>query len=709
MKTTSTKGRPNMRHIITRILILAVFVALLGRLVYIQIITSNEYKELAVKNQQVLEVVPPERGKIYDRTGNLLATNKLYKLLAVHPVTLCRLDKQYLKSPNSKYHNILNNLSNELGKVLAIPPSEIKKQIIAKSNKGNDYYRIEEKLPLEQLSPQLQKYSKEYFGVLKIENVGSSRQYLYNNIASQVLGKSNSNNEGILGVELKYNKELAGLPGEMIMYKDKNDDTRPALDKPIKEPVNGADIYLTIDVDLQKVVEFELRQGVLKALAHSGTTIIVNVHSGEILAAASYPNFNPNIISKSDSANSRLRFITDIYEPGSTFKAITAASALEDGVVQPNDMFNGHQGTFALNSRTITDDHPLGFVNFREAFKHSSNIILSEVATRITDINYKKHLEGFGFGMKTEIDLPGEQTGTNITTNLIRNNKRSLGYGYGIAITPLQLLMAYSAIANGGTLMKPYIVKYIRKNDEIIKEQPPIAIRKVISPETSKQMTELLKAVVEGGTGKKAKIDNLKIAGKTGTAKKIENGVYQDGKYIASFCGYFPADNPELAMLVIVDEPKAEGMIYGGSAAAPIFKNIALRCATINPNLLLSNSSRQTKNDNFVVVPNLIGLNTDDAKIMLNYLGLTLNTNEKHGIISSQTPKPGSSTKKNKPVVVNVNSFSSNSNSMPDVKGLSLRKAINILNNANIPIKVQGKGLVIEQKILNDTCILICK
>jgi cell division protein FtsI (penicillin-binding protein 3) len=490
---------------------------------------------------------------------------------------------------------------------------------------------------------------------------------------------------------------------------------------PTIDPINGSDIYLTIDIELQKIVEFELMQGVKNADATSGTVIAIKPESGEILACASYPTYNPNIPSTYTSDNMRIRAVTDAYEPGSTFKAITASAALSEDAVKPTDLFNGFNGSFVQTNYTIKDEHPLGLATFADAFKYSSNIILSQVALKIPEHSFYKYIRDFGFGLKTGIDLPGEVSGKTPKGILRSVDKRFLGYGYGIMVTPVQLTTAYSAIANDGKLMKPYVMQKIVNADKSETKQKPQSIRNVITESTAETMTTLLTSVVQNGTGTKAFIPDLKIAGKTGTAQLLISGKYSTSNHIASFIGYYPADNPQICMLVLIDKPKSN--YYGGSVAAPIFKSIALRWASISPNILDAKTSNTNviemvgnrPNTSLVYVPELKGSSIDDAENILTSIGLIAKYGSREGIVMSQYPEAGKRIKVGSTISLNVaNKTSDTPLPSPNVVGLSLRQAIAVLHNAGYKAQVKGSGIVQEQywekNAKNEkVCVLICK
>jgi cell division protein FtsI/penicillin-binding protein 2 len=414
-----------------------------------------------------------------------------------------------------------------------------------------------------------------FFGL--IVNEVSERSFPYDNLAAHLLGFTNSDGIGISGIEYQFDSLLKGTSGYIILKRDLLRNFHAGAELPSSQPQDGMNIELTIDSDLQSIVEYELKAGMELTQSDGGSVVIMNPRTGEILALASAPSFNPNILSERRPENVRNRAINDKYEPGSTFKLITASAALEEGLVKPDDVFSGYGGSYTVGGRTITDVHGYGNITFREAIEKSSNVVFSQVAAKIPNKTFYKYIRDFGFGLLTDIELPGEARGSvpkpqQITLNL----QRSIGYGYGISTTPLQVLGAYCAVANGGNLVKPYLIKTIFDNENnIVYRGKSKNVRRVISNEISDLIKHLFTGIVDRGTGKAVRIPNLRIAGKTGTSSQIVDGVYSKSKYNASFVGFFPVENPQLAMIIVLDSPK--GSYYGGTTAAPIFRNIALR------------------------------------------------------------------------------------------------------------------------------------
>ncbi|MBF0396045.1 MAG: penicillin-binding protein 2, partial [Desulfobacterales bacterium] len=376
-----------------------------------------------------------------------------------------------------------------------------------------------------------------------------------------------------------YNDELKGEEGKLTLFRDA---LGRGFDVDSKELSHGNNIILTIDRTIQFITELAIEEAVNNCSAKSGIAIVMSPKTGAILALANYPFFNPNTITSVDRHKSRNRAITDPFEPGSVMKIFTASGGLESGLCKPTTTFFCENGAYPIGKHTVKDTHKHGTLNLQEIIKVSSNIGAIKIGETIGNQALYNTLKAFGFGSKTEIDCPGE------TSGLLYNYKKwarieaaTVAFGQGVSASALQLITAASAIANGGILMKPYLVRAITDKDgRLLKTFEPKQKRRVISEQTSKNMKMIMKTVTEpGGTGTSAAIEGFYVCGKTGTAQKPdETGTYGRGKYISSFLGFVPMENPELTIFVIIDEPR--GQYYASIVAAPAFKKIAQ--ATLN-------------------------------------------------------------------------------------------------------------------------------
>ncbi len=610
------------------------FGALIVRLVNLQIIDKDKYRKIARIQHESKVNLKAERGNIYDRKGRLLAsTIKSYSFA---------LDPTILKDKN-EILNICNLVSIITGKK---SPTELYRRI--KNTKGAFVWLVRGLMPTQ----------AKIFDSIKVRGfiriIEPKRNYLYGSIASQVIGCTDIDNRGLTGIELSYDSLLRGADSYVIMLRDAAGRLIPTPTTALKRVNNGYSLKLTIDIELQRIAEYELQLGVKKSKADAGTVLIINPRNGEILAMASEPNYDPNNIKTISSANMRNRAITDIYEPGSTFKLITAAAALEEGIANSKTILNGHGGTVYYDGYKITDEHITGKISFTEAMAISSNVIFSHLAYRIPPNKLFKYVRDFGFGLLYGITLSGEAKGKiKSPAELDAVSRRFLGFGYGISVTPLQMANAFAAIANNGTMMKPYIVSaLLNDNQNIVKSFSPIKIRRVVSENTAKELTSMLVSVVEKGTGKEAGMIGMQIAGKTGTAQIFDSS-YSKKHYTASFAGYFPAENPQIAMLIVLDKPK--GNIYGGSTAAPIFRNIARSWIALSDNIARFVSDAKTaQTNNDIYMPDLRGLDFFSAKKIIGALGFICEDSKSNFVIAKQKPKPGSLIQSSKKIIVKL-------------------------------------------------------
>jgi cell division protein FtsI (penicillin-binding protein 3) len=595
------------------------FVALLARLVNLQIIDRDKYRKIAKVQHESRVNLKAERGNIYDRKGRLLAsTIKSYSFA---------LDPTILKDTN-KILDICNLVSIAAGHS---SPTDLYQRVIRA--KGAFVWLVrglmsEQAKLLDSIKVR---------GFIRI--IEPKRNYLYGSIASQVIGCTDIDNRGLTGIELSYDSLLKGADSYVIMLRDAAGRLIPTPTTALRRAVRGNSVSLTIDIELQRIAEYELKLGVQKSKAEAGTVVIINPRTGEILAMASYPGYDPNNIVSISSANMRNRAINDVYEPGSTFKLITAAAALEEGIAKPGTILDGHGGLVDYGGYKIIDEHKTGKITFARAMEISSNVIFSNLAYRIPPNKLFKYVRDFGFGLLYGVTLSGEAKG-NIKSpaQLDAVSRRFLGFGYGISVTPLQMLNAYATVANEGVMMKPFVVSSLSDdNNKLVESFSPVRIRRVVSETTAEELTQMLIGVVENGTGKEAKITGVKIAGKTGTAQIFDSS-YSKVHYTASFAGYLPANNPQIAMLIIFDKPK--GNIYGGATAAPVFRKIAQSWISVSDNV---DEFIDDDNENEIgfTMPDLSGFDYFHAVKILRGLGLAYKENKTNFIVASQTPKPG--------------------------------------------------------------------
>jgi cell division protein FtsI (penicillin-binding protein 3) len=408
------------------------------------------------------------------------------------------------------------------------------------------------------------------FGVL----AEVKRYYPKGKIASHIIGYTNIDNEGLDGIELKYNKYIKGKAKKVWLGRDARG---LGLSKGVESNLRGNDLILTIDEGIQYIVEREIESAIKKWGAEAVVAIMMDPTSGEILAMANRPTYDSNYAGSVSFDKRRNRAITDIYEPGSTFKAFLAAAAIEEGMVDKNEEFDVSKGYIRVPGGVIRDAHRNDVLSFKDVIKKSSNVGSVQIGMKLGEETFYRYIKKFGFGEKTGLDLSGEVRGLlRNTRNWSGRSLASLSIGQEIGVTPLQMLRAYVAIANGGKLMRPYLVsKIISPTGEVIRNFSPEIKSRVISERTADYMRDILKSVVsDGGTAQRASILGNLVAGKTGTAQMIdpETRRYSEDDYVSSFVGFAPADDPEVALIVVVYKPR--GARYGGVVAAPVFRNI---------------------------------------------------------------------------------------------------------------------------------------
>jgi cell division protein FtsI (penicillin-binding protein 3) len=423
-------------------------------------------------------------------------------------------------------------------------------------------------------------------------------------------------------------------------------------------PRQGARLELTIDAALQEVVEAELEAAVTARQAAAGVAVVMDPSTGEILALANVPSFNPNSVGASTAERWRNRVITDSYEPGSTFKGILAAAAIEAGAIHPQDRIYCEGGHYAVGNRVVHDHEPYGWLTFADVIKHSSNIGAAKTGERLGAQRFATAITAFGFGEPTGIDLPGESPG--LVRPLRKSSRITLAttsFGQGIAVTPLQLLRAYAAIANGGKLLRPYVVRRVVAADgSILHENKPQVVGQPIAAATARIVTQLLRGVVDGGTGTQARIDGIPVAGKTGTAQKVDakTGGYSARDRMSSFVGFVPADAPRFVILVVIDSPRTA--TYGGLVAAPVFRRIAeygldrlgLRVAAA-PAPMPGDTAVFARFVNWIGadgdrgMPSFIGLSMREALVQAARAGWEVES-DGSGFVVAQDPPPGTET-----------------------------------------------------------------
>jgi len=540
-----------LRFSIVTLALLAFLFIFVVRLISIQVFRSKDLAHLADRQHDLFVDLEPVRGTIYDRNNRPLAFNVPVYSLFANPKIMSSDDK--------------NQVVGILSKLLDLSPDYLKGRL----NRDKYFVWIERKLPID-VTEKIKK--------LKLKGIGfrreSKRYYPNGSLAAHVIGFAGIDNNGLEGLELNYDNLLKGKKGRMQVLRDARQ-KQLQVGKSFIPPQDGFHLVLTIDETIQYIAEKALDRAYQKHNAKAASIIVMDVQTGEILALANRPTYNLDEAYKSNIENRTNRAISFVYEPGSVFKIITAAAALEEEIFVEEDKIDCESdGKYRIANHILTDHHPLGVLSFRDVFVRSSNIGTVKIAQKIgPDIVYK-YGQRFRFGLATGIDLKGEVNGwLKDPSQWSKTTIGAIPIGYEVTVTPLQLAAAISSIANEGVYMRPFVVKYVKDNkDQIITSFEPQAVDRVISINTANRIKEILKGVVNEGTGRRAQIDGVQTAGKTGTARKVIDGKYSQGKYYASFMGFAPADNPRLAAVVVVDQPHPS--YYGGTVSAPVFQEV---------------------------------------------------------------------------------------------------------------------------------------
>lgn len=529
-----------------------ILLAILGARAYtLQIVQSEWLSQKLMDQVTKKELLSSRRGAIYDCNRVELAVSLDVDSLYARPRLM----------QNKK------DAAQKLCSILGIPRDKILSIIQNKQS----FVWVKRKITPEQ---------SEKIKDLKISGLGfikeAQRFYPHKELAGQLLGFVGVDSQGLEGIEREFDKQIKGASGYLLVNRDAlGRDLFPEGIKKV-DSLRGYNLVLTIDKNIQYIVEKELQAAVTAARARSGLAVAMDPRTGEILASAVAPAFNPNQGTSSGSIWKN-RAITDVFEPGSTFKPFVVGSALEEGVVKPADIYDCENGSYPIGGRIIHDAHPHGLLSVTEVIKFSSNIGASKIAQHLGRERFYNYIRKFGFSQETGIELPGEVSGYIPHASQWREiNLGTISFGQGVSVTALQMAAAYSSIANGGLLMRPYLVKKIQEDSgAVIQEAGPAIIRRVISEQSARMLREMLMTVTEdGGTGQKARVEGFEVAGKTGTAQKIAaNGKGYSDKCISSFVGFIPAQDPKLTIVVVIDEP--QGVTYGGVVAAPAFSKMA--------------------------------------------------------------------------------------------------------------------------------------
>lgn len=541
------------RQYVVLILLVVLFLALFIRLFILQILSFNTFDKMADGQHNMVLKLEPRRGTIYDRYLEPLAINLDVPSIYCDPRGVTNKDRT----------------ADMISNILHVDRADL----LAKLNKDKAFIWVKRKADPD-AARQLAK--------LKLNGVyflnESTRNYSNDSMASQVLGCVNIDNEGLEGLELLFNSKLQGKPGWRHMIRDAKQTAVIVNERRSVPPQNGFDMVLTLDGVIQSIAEQEVANMADKYNASGASAIVMDPYTGRILAMVNYPGYNPNNYSRAPKDLMKNETISSVFEPGSVYKIVTASAALDRGFVAPDDEFECEMGEWKTCGRTLHDYHPYGKLKFKEVIAHSSNIGTVKAAQKMGPEPIWEYTKRFGFGEKTGIDLPGELSGIVRPPGVwSKSDITTIPMGQGVAVTSIQLACAVSAIANGGYLLKPYIVdKITMPEGRTYKQFEPAVRRKILKPETCDKMKEIMALVVSEGTGGPAKSKLYEMCGKTGTAQMPSAaGGYSPNKFIASFIGFAPRDKPRVAIVISAREPHP--IHFGGNVAGPAFRRIAER------------------------------------------------------------------------------------------------------------------------------------
>ncbi len=672
-KRSQAKVRKGRLAVLT-VLITILWLALEINLFRVQILNHDLFASMANRQSSRSTILHADRGAICDRNGNKLADNTIYYDIAADPQMVRNKTK----------------LAQLCSKVLRKPESWFNRKL----NLSGRYTYLARRVAGRDIQPLLQLKER---GLIRTKRF--QREYPYRTYAAALLGFTDPDNHGLSGLEKQYDKQLSGIDGKAILQIDAARGQFFNADHPVQKPQPGNDIYLTIDKNIQTVVEQELARGAEISKAKAGMAVVLNPYSGAVLAMASYPSFNPNRQQEYKANSKRNRVIADVFEPGSTMKPITTAILLQKQLKKSDDIVYCEQGKYKLFNKYFRDTKKHGWLSLKKVITVSSNIGMIKMSDVLPSNTFFRYLLNFGFGSQTGIGLLGE------TGGILENpqkwsglSKASLSIGYGVGVTAIQLVSAYAALINGGYLYQPYVVDHLQAADgSIVEANKPRMVRQVISHEVSDALRSFMLSVVEEGTGKKAAVRGLKVGGKTGTARKLDPKThkYSDRKYTASFIGFAPYEHPQYVLAVIMDEPQKGH--YGGQSAAPVFSRIIQRIINLeNRNPMQQkhlNPDQEILVEKMSKLPQVKGFRPDIVAGLLEARDMEYKFSGKGGYVTQVTIDKDA-------VVLQLGDLTVHQDKVPRLLGLTLREALRKVDLSRFRIQLKGNtaGIVRNQE-----------
>lgn len=728
IKMKTSFNSKNLMHYkklrITLIVVILILLLLVVRIGFLQFVQGNYLKELAYNQQTINQIISPKRGNIYDSTGKALAISAQVDTITINPNKL-------IKNSNDETKEFKEKIAKGLSEIFELNYDEV----LEKVNSSSQVETIAKKVEQEKVDT-LKKWMEDNKISVGINiDEDTKRYYPYNTVASNVIGFCGSDNQGLSGIESKWDSILTGTPGKIVSSKGSNQEEIPNAEETYISAENGSDLTLTIDLNIQTIIEKYLKQAVEdNDCKKGGNVIVMNPKNGDILGMACYPDYNLNSpytpnstlaetydsLSSEEKSESLYKMwanksVAETYEPGSVFKVITASVALEENITttdKSNDFYCKGYEEFEDSSASqplkisCWRANPHGVQSLRQALCNSCNPAFMQLGKRIGAPTLYKYYEAFGLFDSTNSGLYGEQS--SIFQNLDKIGPvelATMSFGQRLNVTPLQMATAIACVANDGILMKPRIVKQVTNTDSgAVSEIPVTQVRQVISKETAQEVKSMMESVVTIGTGKHAAVSGYSIGGKTGTSEPVYNKT-EEG-YVASYVAISPVEDTQVVLLLtLYDPPKSNHQ--GGQLAGPV---VSQMLSEILPYLGIpssEDSSNSSSSDNLIVVPDIRNKTITEAEKILKNAGFItktyVNGDANNTLVVDQMPKPGMSLAKNSIIILyGEGNNVATSVTVPDLKGMNASQASNTLKEKNLNISIEGSGTVISQDAVKD-------
>ena len=728
IKMKTSFNSKNLMHYkklrVTLIVVILILLLLIVRIGFLQFVQGNYLKELAYNQQTINQIISPKRGNIYDSTGKALAISAQVDTITINPNKL-------VKNSNDETKEFKEKIAKGLSEIFELNYDEV----LEKVNSSSQVETIAKKVEQEKVDT-LKKWMEDNKISVGINiDEDTKRYYPYNTVASNVIGFCGNDNQGLSGIESKWDSILTGTPGKIVSSKGSNQEEIPNAEETYISAENGSDLTLTIDLNIQTIIEKYLKQAVEdNDCKKGGNVIVMNPKNGDILGMACYPDYNLNSpytpnstlaetydsLSSEEKSESLYKMwsnksVAETYEPGSVFKVITASVALEENITttdKSNDFYCKGYEEFEDSSASqplkisCWRANPHGVQSLRQALCNSCNPAFMQLGKRIGAPTLYKYYEAFGLFDSTNSGLYGEQSSIFQKLDKVGPVElATMSFGQRLNVTPLQMATAIACVANDGVLMKPRIVKQVTNTDSgSVSEIPVTQVRQVISKETAQEVKSMMESVVTIGTGKHAAVSGYSIGGKTGTSEPVYNKT-EEG-YVASYVAISPVEDTQVVLLLtLYDPPKSNHQ--GGQLAGPV---VSQMLSEILPYLGIpsnENSSDSSSSDNLIVVPDVRNKTVSEAEKILKNSGFStktyVNGDANNTLVVDQTPKPGVSLSKNSVVVLyGEGNDVATSVTVPDLKGMNASQASNTLKEKNLNISIEGSGTVISQDAAKD-------